>query len=260
METKRCSRCKGVKPVDSFGKLRASPDGRSHYCKPCKGAMNRAAYVANADARRAYRTAKHALNRDQENAERREAYARDPAIHRAKATAYAAKHRDKNKAYARSWRAAHPDYQPTYNKRYAQEHAEEIAAYGKTYREANRPKMRAYLEKFRRENPERALAMDTRSKLAKYGMTPSDFDQMLAAQGGRCPICGVAQASIAKRFAVDHEHVPGYPKMPREEKRKHSRGLLCDPCNKMIGHFKDSPALLRTAAAYVRRHEKGARP
>ena len=35
METKRCSKCKEVKPLKEFNKNRAMQDGFSHYCKIC---------------------------------------------------------------------------------------------------------------------------------------------------------------------------------------------------------------------------------
>ena len=70
-----------------------------------------------------------------------------------------------------------------------------------------------------------------------YGMSLRDFDLMLAQQRGVCAVCG---EQPARRLCVDHCHATGKV-----------RGLLCSPCNLAIGQFKDSPARLRKAAAYI---------
>src|SRR5574343_22553 len=40
--TKKCSGCQVVKPLDSFGKNKYSPDGKHHYCKECANARQKA--------------------------------------------------------------------------------------------------------------------------------------------------------------------------------------------------------------------------
>lgn len=55
----------------------------------------------------------------------------------------------------------------------------------------------------------------------------------------KCAICGEA----GKDMARDHCHATGL-----------SRDRLCRPCNLGLGHFRDSPARLRAAAAYIEAH------
>ena len=50
-----------------------------------------------------------------------------------------------------------------------------------------------------------------------------------------CVICGIETSPV-----VDHDHQTGYV-----------RGGLCSNCNLGLGHFKDSPELLRLAALYL---------
>ena len=72
-----------------------------------------------------------------------------------------------------------------------------------------------------------------------YRLTPEDFDQMMADQGGSCAICGAPPAK-GKRLHVDHDHETGQ-----------IRALLCFHCNCGLGHYQDRPDLLRKAADYL---------
>jgi len=77
----------------------------------------------------------------------------------------------------------------------------------------------------------------------KFGITLDDFDSLLRDQDGKCAICLRADSGRRdhKNLSVDHCHTTGI-----------IRGLLCDPCNKGIGHFWDRPDLLDAAASYLR--------
>ncbi len=81
----------------------------------------------------------------------------------------------------------------------------------------------------------------------KYNITPESWEEMYAAQGGRCRIC---QSAITRTQAqTDHDHgcCPGTANSCGEC----VRGLLCRPCNQGLGYFRDNPARLRAAAQYV---------
>lgn len=82
-------------------------------------------------------------------------------------------------------------------------------------------------------------------RLAKQGLTPEDYDRILAEQGGRCAICpatdpGKVGRTYSGKFAADHCHKTGQ-----------SRGLLCHKCNMGLGLFCDDPDLLLAAAKYL---------
>jgi 5-methylcytosine-specific restriction endonuclease McrA len=91
--------------------------------------------------------------------------------------------------------------------------------------------------------PERK-AQNRRSHLKrKYGITPEQYDQMLAAQGGGCAICErPPREDIA--LHIDHDHETGTIRL-----------LLCFPCNNLLGDAGDDPALLEKATAYLRSHD-----
>jgi len=74
---------------------------------------------------------------------------------------------------------------------------------------------------------------------SRRGITDEEFDQLLTSQAGRCKICGTSNFPY-KGPCVDHDHAT-----------KKVRGLLCLNCNRGIGAFKESPALLKKALDYL---------
>lgn len=70
---------------------------------------------------------------------------------------------------------------------------------------------------------------------------------MADAQGWVCLLCGDVledkKTGRGRTLHVDHIHGTDY-----------IRDLLCGGCNPGLGAFKDSPELLRKAAAYIERH------
>lgn len=75
----------------------------------------------------------------------------------------------------------------------------------------------------------------------KYGLTLSDYDELIGKQEGRCAICGTDQPNCHhKRFVVDHNH-----------HTNEVRGLLCSTCNTGLGNFFDNPETLLKAAQYL---------
>jgi len=77
--------------------------------------------------------------------------------------------------------------------------------------------------------------------IKKYGITLSEYDEILESQGGVCAICGSDDPQgKGARFHVDHCHETG-----------EVRGLLCHFCNIGLGHFKDSREALQSAINYL---------
>lgn len=67
------------------------------------------------------------------------------------------------------------------------------------------------------------------------------FDELVAEYGDACAICG-GQPTNGRRLAIDHSHVTD-----------EIRGLLCNKCNLLVGHAKDSVDILRAAIVYLSR-------
>jgi len=79
-----------------------------------------------------------------------------------------------------------------------------------------------------------------------YGITWEQFNDMIAAQGGKCGVCGVMMGPPARvehgsaAITVDHCHKTGKV-----------RGLLCYSCNLGLGMFNDDLTRVRAAVAYL---------
>ena len=70
-----------------------------------------------------------------------------------------------------------------------------------------------------------------------YGISPADYDALLAKQDGVCATCGKPSEET---LCVDHCHETGT-----------IRGLLCRKCNFALGCFEDDPAAMMTSLAYL---------
>lgn len=73
----------------------------------------------------------------------------------------------------------------------------------------------------------------------KYGIDWEQFMQMYEDQEGLCAICK-KEPTKDQMLSIDHSHQTGKV-----------RGLLCGPCNRALGLFKDNPETLQTAKEYV---------
>lgn len=85
-------------------------------------------------------------------------------------------------------------------------------------------------------------------KFKQHRLTQMQRDRMLQEQGGVCAICkGVDPFG---KLVVDHDHAccPG-----QRSCGKCTRGLLCNACNKGLGHFRDNIGFIGEAGEYLKR-------
>ena len=82
---------------------------------------------------------------------------------------------------------------------------------------------------------------------SKYRITEQRYFEILEKQIGLCAICGSdsPRRKGSKNFAIDHNHTT-----------MEVRGLLCHPCNVMIGLAKDNIEVLEMAIKYLKHHKE----
>lgn len=72
-----------------------------------------------------------------------------------------------------------------------------------------------------------------------YGLAPGEYGKLYLFQKGVCAICQRATGA-SRALSVDHDHKNGL-----------TRGLLCRPCNDLLGHLRDDPEAARRIARYL---------
>lgn len=88
--------------------------------------------------------------------------------------------------------------------------------------------------------------LDREKRLAKYGLSSSDYEILLEKQGGVCAICSKPETRTHHKtgtpfsLAVDHDHETG-----------RVRGLLCTKCNKAIGALGDNHEIISKVIMYL---------
>lgn len=117
-------------------------------------------------------------------------------------------------------------------------------AYARAYRAKHPEKTKAETAKWKAENPEKRREY-VRASMAKqrYGVTRQHFQAMMDAQSGRCAICSIEREKLSKNLSIDHDHKTGVV-----------RGLVCQPCNLILGYSADDIEVLKSAIAYLERH------
>ena len=79
--------------------------------------------------------------------------------------------------------------------------------------------------------------------LDKYGITLEQKREMIRMQGCKCAICPVKLSDeVLSKSHVDHCHETGK-----------IRGVLCNNCNRGIGHLMHDSQILLNASRYVER-------
>lgn len=76
---------------------------------------------------------------------------------------------------------------------------------------------------------------------SEYGLAPGEYGRLYLFQGQVCAICRRATGKT-RALSVDHDHRTGLV-----------RGLLCRPCNDMLGHLRDDPVAAARVLEYLRR-------
>lgn len=79
-----------------------------------------------------------------------------------------------------------------------------------------------------------------RKRISRHGLTIPEYTSMYEAQGGRCAICNAHESELDRVLSIDHCH-----------DTLKVRGLLCQPCNVGLGHFRDNPEYLKAAIEYL---------
>lgn len=130
-----------------------------------------------------------------------------------------------------------------------------VAATGQRWRENNRDKQRASSRKYYKHNNARIRARTNAKRAAdpeqrdkdrwsgikrNYGLSKDQWLLLFAAQGNRCACCGSIAPRSKNGWHTDHDHVTNK-----------LRGIVCHPCNVMLGAARDSVEILEAGKRYL---------
>ena len=107
----------------------------------------------------------------------------------------------------------------------------------KKYHWDHKGRITLYKSEWWKQQADRAKS---RMRKRLYGITDEQFISMWEEQDGKCKICYTELEITRSGYAIDHCHTS-----------KLVRGILCSPCNKGLGHFKDNIEVLNKAASYL---------
>lgn len=142
--------------------------------------------------------------------------------------AYRESHRADANARSRAWAKANRARRRRTERKYRKANRKRIAIVKAAWKVINRLKVNATNRLYK-----------LNAKLRGSGLT---YDELLARQNGVCAICGSShpRRKQSTRFCVDHDHETGQV-----------RGLLCGPCNTMIGLAREDIDVLNNAIIYL---------
>ncbi len=126
--------------------------------------------------------------------------------------------------------------------------SEKIRERNRKYEESNKDKKLHWSkESYQRRKAkvrEYTLRTKERVRLRRYGLSPEEYEVILAKHAGCCHICKRHYTDIESTLHIDHCHKTGKV-----------RGLLCSNCNTGIGLLKDDVNMLACAIEYLKEYE-----
>ena len=105
----------------------------------------------------------------------------------------------------------------------------------------NTPERKASMAEYYRNNKDKAV---NRQMMVNYGITLSEYNQLLDKQKGLCYICESHHTSQTRRLHIDHCHNSGK-----------IRSLLCVNCNTALGLLKEDSNRVKKMIEYIEEHK-----
>lgn len=244
-QTKRCSKCKDLKPLASFGLKANSSDGLNWWCRECSRSATkayrkkniekvrmRAAEYATSEAGKAAQQRYRHRHREEIKRRHRQRYERDPDHYKAIALRHYHKHRDsilealrnasperraRRAVLALRWRRANIEKVRQKDRASYHCHADARRAVRRAWAKANRAKARAQFHRYKAQ------------RLRAPGRhTGQQFEEMCRYYGGKCLHCGRADIPLTA------DHI-----IPLSRGGTNDIGNiqpLCLPCNSSKGN------------------------
>jgi hypothetical protein len=218
---KRCTRCGEDKPTTQFVKRARSRDGFASWCRPCTSTY-RAEHYRQVCASEPHVSAPRICHTCHTEKPASEFYLRARGARLMSRCKDCWKARQRRVTALRNQRSELPTPPETLECLHCRRVLPRAAF------AANRTTARGFQSRCRDCHREQ-----------RYGMSRGEYAQRLDDQRGVCAICG-EPPSENRELEVDHCHEAGSV-----------RGLLCGPCNRLLGAARDSAKTLLAAVEYL---------
>lgn len=144
-----------------------------------------------------------------------------------------------NSTRARAWAKAHPERTHARTKTWAAANRERLRALARARYKKGGEKLKKKLRATRKAHPEWSRNVHLK---ANFGISLKQWNSILEAQDNCCACCRSREPGSKHGWHTDHDHKTG-----------RLRGILCQPCNLMLGSAKDSVENLRAGISYLER-------
>jgi hypothetical protein len=135
-----------------------------------------------------------------------------------------------------------PEDKKEYNRKYNKKRRKHLTKEHRKWCQENKTHYNEYMQDYRRINEIHSRDIDRKSHLRiKYNFSEEQYNQLLIKQENKCAIC---KREFIKTAYIDHNHTTGKV-----------RGLLCNHCNLMLGHAKESSVILAEASLYLAKED-----
>ena len=101
-------------------------------------------------------------------------------------------------------------------------------------------------QEYKANNPTTSRNRKAEKLKLRYGLTYDQWEEMREKENYSCMICNITEEELGRKLDVDHCH--------NSEK---VRGVLCNPCNTLLGHARDNISVLEAAVHYLRENAEG---
>lgn len=203
-DSKRCSVCGAVKPLDAFSRQQGRPKAA---CKPCTTARQKGYSAKVAGKIAAYQVAYAARNREKLRAYKADYHRRNRDTHREQGRAYRERNPGRVAEAAAAWRERNP---------------ERVLVYRKRYYSKNQSKYRAETHRYRARLRNAAI----------NDFTDAQWQELVAYYGGHCAYCGERCESLTRDHMMpvsrggDNTLANIAPACLRCNQRKNARSLM----------------------------------
>jgi len=224
---KNCSRCEKQKPFNEFYKNKKRKNGCSPWCKECDRKYRQQPELK--ERTKKYRQEYYQINKERIKRSQQEYYKLYKEKIIRKQQAYQNLHKEKRKQYRKRYHEVYKDKENENARNNYRSHWGERRRWGKEYYQLM-SKDRIFMDK----------RIDYHLR-TRYGLTLIQKQQLFDEQHGMCLICKTPFRDV---YCANVDH---------DESTKKIRGLLCNNCNRGIGHLKHNIDYLKTAILYLER-------